>query len=126
VLEHQCEEHGTHQHILSQWIEVDCEHEHHQEEEQHFTKVSDSSTTDFEATQASEALSFVYFYAERLVKTSSVLPFATSPLQIVLLPTFDFQWLGSFSTTDTFLSSPPPFRRPFGRLLLTWVQSFLI
>ncbi|MEZ4905726.1 MAG: hypothetical protein R2822_30170 [Spirosomataceae bacterium] len=123
VLEHLCEEHGKHQHILSNWIQTSCEHEHHQDADSHLHHPTDSG---FHASQSGERISFVHFYAETVSKTSVVSVVNTPLFQVTLPPTFVFQTVRFSSKTHPFSTASPPFRRTFGRSLLAWVQSFLI
>lgn len=124
LLEHSCEEHGKHQHILSNWVEVACEHEHQHDTEAHQHEELDNENCRVASTN--EQISFVYFYAETLTKSSAVSVISASPFQATLLPLFVFQITGFFSENISSLSFAPPFRRTFGRELLAWVQSFLI
>lgn len=123
VLEHSCEEHGKHQHILSNWIQTSCEHEHHQEADSHIHRHTDSR---FHASHSGERVSFVHFYAETVTKTSVASIVISSLLQVTLPPAFVFQTIRFSSKTLSFSSHSTPFRRTFGRSLLAWVQSFLI
>lgn len=122
VLEHSCEEHGKHQHILSNWIQSGCGHDH-QEADLHLHHHTDSG---FHAAHSEEQVSFVHFYAETVSKTSVVSVVVAPLFQAALPPSFVFQTIRFSSKIRTFLSSVPPFRRTFGRSLLAWVQSFLI
>ena len=123
VLEHLCEEHGKHQHILSNWIQTSCEHEHHQEADSHIHHHADSG---FHALHSGERVSFVHFYAETVSKTSITSVVITPIFQATLPPTFVFQTILFSSKIHPFSSTSPPFRRTFGRSLLAFVQSFLI
>lgn len=123
VLEHSCEEHGKHQHILTNWIQTSCEHDHHHDAEAHEHESGDSG---FHTSHSEEQASFVHFYAETLQKTSVV--------SAVIIPLFQEASPYSFLSKETVFSSeihffPSPtrvFRRTLGRSLLVWVQSFLI
>ena len=121
VLEHSCEEHGKHQHILSNWVHTSCEH--HQEADSHIHRHADSG---FHALHSGERVSFVHFYAETVSKTSITSVAITPIFQATLSPTFVFQTIHFSSKIHPFSSTSPPFRRTFGRSLLVWVQSFLI
>jgi hypothetical protein len=130
VLEHSCEEHGKHQHILSNWVELSCEHEHHHdldEQRQHQDSETHQHTdSGFEASHSEEQVNFVHFYAETESKTL-VSSSAISPLfQEAVLPSFGFQSIAFSSEIHSSFSHIPLFRRTFGRLLLVLVQSFLI
>lgn len=123
VLEHLCEEHGKHQHTLSNWIQTSCEHEHHQEADSQLHRQTDSG---FHASHSEERVSFVYFYAETVTKTSVASVVISCLFQSAFLPVFDFQTIRLSSKIHPFSITSPPFRRTFGRSLLIWVQSFLI
>ena len=146
VLEHSCETHGKHQHILSNWVETSCEHEHHHDSESHDSEqvtVSgsqvfsdhehhyDSEThqhvdVGFEASHSDEQVNFVHFYAETeskvLVSSSAFIQL----FQITVPPSFAFQTVVFPSAIHSSFSLNPFFRRTFGRSLLAFVQSFLI
>jgi hypothetical protein len=123
VLEHSCEEHGKHQHILSNWVQTSCQHEHHQEADLYIHGHADSA---FHVSHSGERVSFFHFYAETVSKTS-IASLLTIPLfQATLSPTFVFQAIRFSSKVHSFSSNSPPFRRTFGRSLLAFVQSFLI
>jgi hypothetical protein len=123
VLEHSCEEHGKHHHLLSTWVQTSCEHEHHHESESEEHEHIDSG---FEASHAEEQVNFVYLEAETLLKTSVVCPEFTPLFQVVLQTPFAFQPLVFSSEIHFSFSHIPLFRRTFGRSLLAFVQSFLI
>lgn len=123
VLEHSCEEHGKHHHLLSTWVHTSCEHEHHHDSESDDHGHADSG---FEASHSEDQVSFVYLEAETLLKTSVVCPGFTSLFQADLLPSFVFQPLASSSESHFSVAAIPLFRRTFGRSLLVFVQSFLI
>jgi hypothetical protein len=123
VLEHLCEEHGKHQHILSNWFQTSCEHEDHHEPESHEHPHAGS---DFEASHSGEQVIFVYFYADTVTKTSVGSVVISYLFQSALLPDFDFQTIHFSSKIHPYSPNSPPFRRTFGRSLLAWVQSFLI
>jgi len=121
VLEHSCEEHGKHQHILSNWVHTSCEH--HQEADSHLHRHADSG---FHASHSEEHITFVHFYAETLTKASGISGADFLLFESVVLPTFVFQTIRFSSKVLTFSPHSPPFRRTFGRSLLAWVQSLLI
>ncbi|WP_428653703.1 hypothetical protein [Runella sp.] len=123
VLEHSCEEHGKHQHILTNWINTSCEHDHHQDPESHEHQHTDSG---FHTSHSEEQASFIHFYAETPQKTSVISVVITPFLQVALPYSFLFKATGFSSEIHI---SPLPtsvFRRTLGRSLLAWVQSFLI
>lgn len=123
VLEHSCEEHGKHQHILSNWVETSCDHEDHHEPESYEHSHAGSG---FQASHSDVQVSFVHFYAETLSKNSVVSATFIPLFQSALSLSFLFQ-ANSFSSKVHTLPLPTSvFRRPFGRSLLAWVQSFLI
>lgn len=123
VMEHSCEEHGKHRHILTHWGNTACEHEH-----QHDAEPPEPQTDGygFHTSHQKEQASFVHFYAETLSKTSGVSTVTAALFQAVLSSSFHFHPTGFTFKIHT--SSAPifAFRRTFGRSLLTWVQSFLI
>lgn len=123
VLEHSCEEHGKHQHILSNWVDTSCEHEHHYESESDEHEHVDSG---FEASHSEGQVNFVYLEAETILKTSVVFPAFTPLFQADLLPLFVFQSIVFSPEIHSSFSHIPLFRRTFGRSLLAFVQSFLI
>ncbi|MEI7581304.1 hypothetical protein [Runella sp.] len=123
VLEHSCEEHGKHHHLLSTWVHTSCEHEHHHDSESEEHEHVDSG---FETSHSEDLVNFVYLEAETLLKTS-VAFFAFTPVfQANLLPAFVFQTSLLSSEIHSSVSHIPLFRRTFGRSLLAFVQSFLI
>jgi hypothetical protein len=146
VLEHSCEEHGKHHHLLSTWVQTSCEHEHHYESESDDGKqvtVSSSQVScehesdcdletnqhaalGFEASHSEDQVNFVYLEAETLLKKSVVCPEFTPFFQADLLPSFVFQTILFSSEIHFSFSHIPLFRRTFGRSLLAFVQSFLI
>lgn len=123
VLEHSCEEHGKHHHLLSTLVHTSCEHEHHYESESDEHEHVDSG---FETSHSEDQVNFVYLEAETILKTSVVFPGFTPLFQADLLPLFVFQPLGFSSEIHFSFSHIPLFRRTFGRSLLAFVQSFLI
>lgn len=123
VLEHSCEEHGKHQHILSNWIEISCGHEHQHDSE---SDEHEHVGAGFQTPHSEEQVDFVYLEAETLMKTSVVFFLFSSLFQADLLPSFVFQSLDFFSEIHSSFSPISFFRRTFGRLLLAFIQSFLI
>jgi hypothetical protein len=123
VLEHPCEEHGKHHHLLSTWVQTSCEHEHHHDSESEEHEHVDSG---FEASHSEDQVNFVYLEAETLLKTSVAFSVFTPLFQADLLPLFVFQPLVFSSEIHFSVSHIPLFRRTFGRSLLVFVQSFLI
>ncbi|MFN8348432.1 MAG: hypothetical protein U0X91_25745 [Spirosomataceae bacterium] len=123
VLEHSCEEHGKHHHLLSHWVHTSCEHEHH-----HDSAVEEHEHTDsgFDVFHSEGQVNFVYLEAETLLKTSVELPSFIPIFQANLLPSFVFQTLTFSSEIHSSVFHIPLFRRTFGRSLLAFVQSFLI
>lgn len=146
VLEHSCEEHGKHQHILSTWVETSCEHEHHHDSESHDSEqvtVSgsqvfsdhehhyDSEThqhvnSGFEASHSDEQVNFVHFYAETESKTLVSSTAFTPLFQLALPSSFVFQAITYSSEIHSSFFHISLFRRTFGRSLLAFIQSFLI
>ncbi len=120
VLEHSCEEHGKHNHIITNWGKIPCEHDCHGDSASHEHQDPNSG---FHTAHSHEQISFVHFYAEIFPKTSAVITlFFNSDLPssfIFRAPDFSAKILSTFSSTFVF-------KRIFGRSLLTWVQSFLI
>lgn len=123
VLEHPCEEHGKHHHLLSTWVQTSCEHEHHYDSESEEHEHVDSG---FEASHSEDQVNFVYLEAETLFKTSVACPEFTPLFQTVLPTPFVFEPLVFSSEIYSSFSHIPLFRRTFGRSLLAFVQSFLI
>lgn len=120
VLEHSCEEHGKHSHIITNWGKVPCEHNCHSNSGSHEHQHADSG---FHTSHSDEQSSFVHFYAEIFPKTSAV----TALLFNSGLPSsFLFRASGFSIKTLSSFSSAFVFKRIFGRSLLAWVQSFLI
>jgi hypothetical protein len=130
VLEHSCEEHGKHQHILSNWVDTSCEHEHHhdldEQKHHHGSEMHQHIDSGFDASHSDEQVSFVHFYAETESKTLVCSPAFTPLFQEAVLPSFGFQSIAFSSEIHSSFSHIPLFRRTFGRLLLAFVQSFLI
>lgn len=123
VLEHSCEEHGKHNHILTSWVNTSCEHDRHSDSESHEHQHTDSG---FHASHSDEQASFIHFYAETLPKTSVLSAVTALFFYGDLSYSFLFKATG-FSTKVLSSFSPPfVFKRMFGRSLLVWVQSFLI
>lgn len=123
VLEHLCEEHGKHQHILSNWVKTSCEHEHHYEPESH---QQPHTASGFQTPDSDGQVSFVHFYAETLSKTSVVSATFIPLFQVTLSLSFLFPTNSFSSKILVSFPSTSVFRRTFGRSLLVWVQSFLI
>lgn len=123
VLEHSCEEHGKHQHILSNWIETSCGHKHQHDSE---SDEHEHAGAGFQTPHSEGQVDFVYLEAETLMKTSAILSLFFSIFQADLLPSFVFQSLEFSSKIHSSFSLIPFFQRTFGRSLLVFIQSFLI
>ncbi|AYQ34678.1 hypothetical protein [Runella sp. SP2] len=123
VLEHSCQEHGTHRHILSSWAETSCEHQQHEDEHHHHHEAA----AGFQAHEEEAQVNFVYCYAEVTTKA----PNFASTVFIPFIPSFSafFYKPTLFQKEEIGIAFFKPsyvFRRTYGRFLLTLVQSFLI
>lgn len=121
-LTHTCEEHGRHSHLIVNTESQACDHESHHQEHEHHEKTEDGYC---HSEHESANVQFVSIHAESLVKiqpdfSASWVDCSTSPS---IFSPFVFEiikpWLSS-------VTEPPFLRRPYGRQLLAWVQSFLI
>lgn len=122
VLEHSCQEHGTHRHILSSWAETSCEHQEHEDEHHHHEAASG-----FQSHEEEGQVNFVYCYAE---VTTKALAFS-STVFAPFIPSFStFFYRTTFFQKEeirtAFFKPPYVFRRTYGRFLLVLVQRFLI
>lgn len=122
VLEHSCQEHGTHRHILSSWAETSCEHQQHEDEHHHHEAASG-----FQSHEEEGQVNFVYCYAE---VTTKALAFS-STVFAPSIPSFStFFYRTTFFQKEeirtAFFEPPYVFRRTYGRFLLVLVQRFLI
>lgn len=122
VLEHSCQEHGTHRHILSSWAETSCEHQEHEDEHHHHEAASG-----FQSHEEEGQVNFVYCYAEVTTKALAFSPTVFAPF----IPSFStFFYRTTFFQKEeirtAFFEPPYVFRRTYGRFLLVLVQRFLI
>jgi hypothetical protein len=119
-LTHTCEEHGRHSHLLVNTETQQCEHETHQHEDHEQTE--DGFCED-EHEMAD--VQFVSIHAESFVKVQP--DFSASWVDFSALPTISFPSLSEIANAELSCITDSPFlRRPYGRQLLAWVQSFLI
>ncbi len=123
VLEHSCEEHGKHNHILTNWVNTSCEHDHHQDSESHEHQHVDFG---FHAAHSDAQAIFVHLYAETPPKTSAVSAVTALFFDGDLPSSFLFKTTIFFTKNLSSFSPSFVFKRMFGRSLLVWVQSFLI
>ncbi len=119
-LTHTCEEHGRHSHLLVNTETQQCEHEAHQHEDHEPTE--DGFCED-EHEMAD--IQFVSIHAESFVKVQ--FDFSASWVDFSALPTISFPPISEIANAGLSGITDPPFlRRPYGRQLLAWIQSFLI
>jgi hypothetical protein len=120
-LTHTCEEHGRHSHLIVNTESQAHEHKGHPHDKHHEEAEDGRCYNNHESAD----LQFVSIYAESIVKaqpdfTVSWIDFSALPT-ISYLPVSELANIGLSGITD-----PPFLRRPYGRQLLAWVQSFLI
>lgn len=122
VLEHSCQEHGTHRHILSSWAETLCEHQEHEDEHHHHEAASG-----FQSHEEEGQVNFVYCYAEVTTKALAFSPTVFAPF-ILSFSTFFYRttFFQKEEIRTAFFEPPYVFRRTYGRFLLVLVQRFLI
>lgn len=119
-LTHTCEEHGRHLHLIVNTESQACEHEAHQHE--HHGKTEDGFSKD---EHEIADVQFVSIHAESFVKVQP--DFSASWVDFSALPTISFPSLSEIANAELSCITDSPFlRRPYGRQLLAWVQSFLI
>lgn len=123
VLEHSCQEHGTHRHILSSWAGTSCEHQQHEDEHPHHQ----AAASGFQTHEEEGQVNFVDCYAEI---TTKALTFSSS-VCTTFIPSFSaFFYKTIFFPKEeihtAFFEPPYVFRRTYGRFLLALVQCFLI
>ncbi len=120
-LTHTCEEHGRHSHLIVNTESQAHEHKGHQHEKHHEEAEDGLCHSDHESVD----LQFVSIYAESIVKVQP--DFAASWIGFSALPTIYYLPVSELVNAGLRGITDPPFlRRPYGRQLLAWVQSFLI
>lgn len=124
VLEHSCQEHGTHRHIISSWAETSCEHQQHEDEHHHHHHAAASG---FQTHEEEGQVNFVDCYAEVTTKALAFSSTVFAPF-ISSISTFFYKThLAQTGEINTAFFEPPyVFRRTYGRFLLALVQCFLI
>jgi hypothetical protein len=121
LLEHACEEHGTHHHLFSNWFHTSCEHEHHED-----TADQQAHEAGYTHAHSDAQANFVHIEAETLHKPLSVSSAFSAFFICPSLLSFSFQLReATLEKNPSFILSLI-FRRTFGRSLLAWVQAFLI